>query len=98
MPNISVSAVNQDNGFGKTVVMGEDGNFVFVLMPPGVCRVEAAAAQDFGVAKYENITVAVGARNTLEIALAVGASVNVVVNAEGFYFISPRAFSINLSK
>ncbi|HEX8637326.1 MAG TPA: TonB-dependent receptor, partial [Pyrinomonadaceae bacterium] len=84
VPNISVSATNQDNGFGKTVVTGEDGNFVFVLLPPGVYRVETVAAQGFGAAKYENVRVTVGAKNTLEIALSVGGSVNVVdVNAEG---------------
>ena len=34
----SVSATNQDNGFGKTTVTREDGNFVFVLLPPGLIK------------------------------------------------------------
>jgi hypothetical protein len=84
VPNVSVSATNQDTGFGKTVVTGEDGNFVFVLLPPGNYRVETAAAQGFGAAKYENIRVTVGAKNTLEIVLTAGGSVNVVdVTDEG---------------
>lgn len=84
VPNISVSATNQENGFGKTVVTTEDGNFVFVLLPPGTYKVETAAAQGFGASTYENIKVTVGAKTTLEIVLSAGASVNVVdVTAEG---------------
>ncbi len=84
VPNVSVSATNQDNGFGKTVTTTEDGNFVFVLLPPGNYKVETAAASGFAVSTYENIKVTVGAKTTLEITLSVGGSVNVVdVNAEG---------------
>lgn len=84
VPNISVSATNQDNGFGKTAVTDEDGNFVFVLLPPGNYKVETSAAQGFSASSYENIRVTVGSKSTLEISLSVGGSVNVVdVNAEG---------------
>ena len=31
VPGISVSATNQDNGFGKTVMTDADGNYIFVL-------------------------------------------------------------------
>jgi len=84
VPNVSVSATNQDNGFGKTVVTGDDGNFVFVLLPPGNYKVETAAVQGFAASTYENVKVTVGSKSTLEISLSVGGSVNVVdVNAEG---------------
>ena len=84
VPNVSVSATNQDNGFGKTVVTSDDGNFVFVLLPPGNYKVETAAVQGFGASTYENIQVTVGAKNSLEIVLTAGGSVNVVdVTAEG---------------
>lgn len=84
VPNVTVTATNQDTGFGKTVQSDGDGNYIFVLLPPGNYAVETTAAQGFGAAKYENIRVTVGAKNSLEIVLTAGASVNVVdVSAEG---------------
>lgn len=84
VPDVSVSVTNQDTGFGKTTVTDGDGNYIFVLLPPGSYTVETSAKQGFAAAKYENVKVTVGAKNTLEIVLTVGASVNVVdVSAEG---------------
>jgi outer membrane receptor protein involved in Fe transport len=84
VPGIAVAATNQDTGFGKTVMTDTDGNYILVLLPPGNYRVEVAAAKGFAAAKYENVRVTVGAKNSLEIVLSAGGSVNVVdVNAEG---------------
>lgn len=84
VPNISISITNLDTGFGKTLVSDGDGNYIFVLLPPGNYTVETGAAQGFGAAKYENVKVSVGAKNSLEIVLSAGASVNVVdVSVEG---------------
>jgi hypothetical protein len=84
VPSVSVSATNQDTGFGKTVVTSDDGNFVLVLLPPGNYKVVTGAAQGFAPSSYENVKVTVGAKSTLEIVLSVGGSVNVVdVSAEG---------------
>jgi outer membrane receptor protein involved in Fe transport len=77
VPNAAISATNQDTGFGKTVQSDGEGNFIFVLLPPGNYRVEATA-QGFAKATYENVVVTVGAKRTLEINLSVGAAVNVV--------------------
>src|SRR5688572_4083492 len=75
--NASVSATNQDTGFGKTVVSDSDGNFIFVLLPPGNYKVEVTA-QGFSKTTYENVTVTVGAKRTLDINLSVSGQVNVV--------------------
>ncbi|MGI8813111.1 MAG: TonB-dependent receptor [Pyrinomonadaceae bacterium] len=84
VPSIAVSVTNQDTGFGKTTVSDGDGNYIFVLLPPGNYRVETATAQGFGAARFENVRVTVGAKNTLDIVLTVGAAATVVdVNAEG---------------
>jgi hypothetical protein len=84
VPNITVTATNTDNGFGKTVQSGSDGNYTFVLLPPGNYTVATLAAQGFGAAKYENVKVTVGAKTTVEVILSAGESVNVVdVSAEG---------------
>lgn len=84
VPNVSVSATNQDTGFGKTMVTGSDGSYIFVLLPPGNYRVETGAAQGFAASKYENVKVTVGAKSSLEIVMTAGGTVNVVdVSAEG---------------
>lgn len=84
VPNVNVSATNKDNGFGKTVIADSEGNYVFVLLPPGKYKVEAKAAQGFQPATYDNVTVTVGGKTPLEITLSVGTGTTVVdVQAEG---------------
>ncbi len=84
VPNISVSVTNQDNGLGKTTVTNSDGGYIFVLLPPGNYKVETAAAQGFAASTYDNVKVTVGAKNSLDITVSAGGSVNVVdVNADG---------------
>ena len=78
VPNVSVTATNQDTGLEKTVQSNDEGNFVIPLLPPGNYKVVTTPAQGFAATTYENIKVTVGAKNTLEIALSVGGSVNVV--------------------
>ncbi|MEO8573932.1 MAG: TonB-dependent receptor, partial [Pyrinomonadaceae bacterium] len=84
VPRVSVSATNQDTGLNKTAVTNGDGNYTFVLLPPGNYKVETAAMQGFAASTYENVKVTVGAKNTLEITVSAGGtSVVVDVNAEG---------------
>ena len=78
VPNVSVTATNQDTGLAKTAQSNDEGNFVIPLLPPGNYKVVTAPAQGFAATTYENVKVTVGARNTLEIGLSVGGSVNVV--------------------
>ncbi len=83
VPNVNVSVTNKDTGFGKTAIADADGGFVFVLLPPGKYKVEAKV-QGFNLTTYDNVTVTVGGKTSLEIALTVGTSTNVVdVQAEG---------------
>lgn len=77
VPNASISATNQDTGFGKTTNTDGAGNFIFVLLPPGKYKLEVSA-QGFSKTTYENITVTVGAKRTLEVALSVSGQTNVV--------------------
>src|SRR5215213_4062192 len=72
VPNVNVSATNKDTGFGKTGMADDEGNFVFVLLPPGVYKVEAKAASGFQPATYDNVTVTVGGKTSLDITLSVG--------------------------
>lgn len=84
VPNVSVSATNKDTGFGKTVLADGEGNFVFVLLPPGTYTVEVKAASGFQPATYDNVTVNVGGKTTLDITLSVGSGTTVIdVIAEG---------------
>jgi outer membrane receptor protein involved in Fe transport len=84
VPGIAVSATNQNTGFGKTTISDSDGNYIFVLLPPGSYKVEVGAAKGFAAATYNNVQVTVGAKTALEISLTAGTSVTVVdVSAEG---------------
>ena len=84
VPNATVTATSQDNGFSKTVQSDAEGNYTIVLLPPGTYKVEVPAGQGFSAARYENIKVTVGARTNVPVTLTVGTAENVVdVNAEG---------------
>ena len=81
--NASVTATNQDTGFGKTSASDSDGNFIFVLLPPGKYKVETSA-QGFSKATYANVVVTVGSKISLQVDLKVSGQTNVVdVLAEG---------------
>ncbi len=69
VPGASISATNQDTGFSKTVSSDSDGNYIFVLLPPGNYKVEIAAVKGFAAATYNNVKVTVGAKTALEITL-----------------------------
>ncbi len=84
VPNVNVSATNKDTGFGKTVMADAEGNYVFVLLPPGKYKVEAKAASGIQPVTYDNVTVNVGGKTALEITLSVGSGTTVVdVQADG---------------
>ncbi len=78
VPNVSVSATNQDTGFGKTVMTDNEGNYIFVLLPPGKYKVTAKAASGFQPADYTNVPVSVGGKTALDITLSVSGGVTTV--------------------
>ncbi|MEP6787638.1 MAG: TonB-dependent receptor, partial [Acidobacteriota bacterium] len=84
VPGVSITATDQDTGFAKTVTSDADGNYIFVLLPPGNYKVEVESAKGFAAATYNNVPVTVGARTPLEINLKAGGAVNIVdVSDEG---------------
>lgn len=84
VPNVTVTATNQDTGFEKTTQTNGDGNFILPLLQPGNYKVTTAAVGGFAEAIYENIKVTVGAKNTIKIALTASGTTNIVnVNSEG---------------
>lgn len=84
VPNVSVTARNQETGFEKTVNSGEDGTYTIVLLPSGTYDVMTAAVQGFSPTTYKNVQVTVGSKASLEIVLNVGSETNVVdVRDEG---------------
>ena len=84
VPGVSVTATNQDTGFEKTVQSNDEGNFILPLLQLGNYKVVTAATKGFAPTTYENVQVTVGAKNSLEIVLSAGGTVNVVdVQATG---------------
>lgn len=83
VPNITVSATNQDTGFGKTAVTNSEGGYIFILLPPGNYKVETTAGSGFAASVYDNVKVTVGAKNSLDITVSAGgATVSVDVSAD----------------
>ena len=44
VPGVALTATNQDTGFTKNATSDSDGNFIFVLLPPGNYKVEVRPA------------------------------------------------------
>ena len=80
VPGVSITATNQDTGLSKTVTTDYDGNYIFVLLPPGNYKVDVAAAKGFAAAKYQNVKVTVGAKSSLDIAVSVGGAGNTIID------------------
>jgi len=81
VPNVELTARNQDTGFSRNSHSNEDGAFILILLPPGVYTVSTAAAQGFAPTEIRNIPVNVGASRNLDITLVRGPSVNVDVTS-----------------
>jgi outer membrane receptor protein involved in Fe transport len=78
VPNVTVTARNQDTGLTKSIQSDSEGNYSIIFLPPGNYTVDVAAAQGFGAAKYENVKVTVGAKTNVAVELAVGGTSTVV--------------------
>ena len=65
-------------GFSRTITTSSDGFFRLLQVPPGTYNIVTTAANGFGEARYENVTVALGQTTQLEITVNPGATVNTV--------------------
>jgi outer membrane receptor protein involved in Fe transport len=85
VPNVTVTATNQQNGLTKSAQSNDEGIYRIVFLPPGNYKVETSGAQGFNPASFTNVIVTVGGQAPLDIQLAVGsATVAMVdVSAEG---------------
>ena len=71
VPNVMVTATNQDTGREKSVNSDNEGNYQIMLLPPGTYTVRATA-QGFDQRSIENVTVNVGGRTPVDIKISVG--------------------------
>jgi outer membrane receptor protein involved in Fe transport len=82
VPGASVTATNQGTGLEKSTTTDDQGGFRLILLPPGVYTVRATAA-GFATAEAKDVTVTVGGRTPLDLAVTVGgASGTVTITAE----------------
>ena len=78
VPGVALTATNQDTGFTKNATSDSDGNFIFVLLPPGNYKVEVAAVKGFAAITLNNVKVTVGAKTPLDVSLKVGGGATIV--------------------
>lgn len=84
VPNVTVTATNQETAFAKTANTNDEGIFSITFLPPGKYRVTTSGGQGFAGADLSNVTVTVGGKTPLDIQLALGATTTVIdVAAEG---------------
>ena len=69
VPNASVTAANKETGFEKASTTDEDGNYRFVLLPPGTYTVRANAPS-FAEVSADSVIVTVGGKTTLDLQLS----------------------------
>ena len=81
IPKASVTAVNTATAFSKTVEANEQGEFLFVDLPPGTYNV-SASAQGFAKATISNFPVQLNRTNSIRIVLDV-ATQSVTVEVSG---------------
>jgi len=82
VPGASVTATNQGTGLEKTTTTDEQGTFRLVLLPPGVYTVRASAS-GFAMTEAKDVTVTVGSRTPLDLAVSIGgASGSVTITSE----------------
>src|SRR4029078_12659599 len=59
VPNVTVTARNQDTGLTKSTQSDSEGNYSIIFLQPGNYTVDVPAGQGFGAAKFENVKVTV---------------------------------------
>jgi outer membrane receptor protein involved in Fe transport len=83
VPNVTVTARNQQTGLEKSAAADETGIYQIILLPPGQYTVTTAGAQGFQPTTLQNVSVTVGSRTPLDITLTVGgANIDVTVVSE----------------
>lgn len=70
VPNVPVTATNEQTGFERTVNTDDDGNYRLILLPPGQYTVRATA-QNFIPFAINHVTVSVGGKTIYDIELAI---------------------------
>jgi outer membrane receptor protein involved in Fe transport len=68
VPSASVTATNQGTGLERSATADEEGNYRLIFLPPGKYKVTATASS-FGSTSLPDVTVTVGGKTTLDIAL-----------------------------
>ncbi|HEV2829580.1 MAG TPA: TonB-dependent receptor [Pyrinomonadaceae bacterium] len=71
VPGASVTATNQATGLERTATTDDQGIFQIILLPPGVYTVRATAS-GFATTEAKEVTVTVGSRTPLDLAVTVG--------------------------
>ncbi|HEX8708049.1 MAG TPA: TonB-dependent receptor [Pyrinomonadaceae bacterium] len=85
IPNVQVTATNQQTGLEKSVNTDDEGNYRIIFLPPGAYTVRTGGVQGFALGEYQNVQVTVGSKTPLDIKLSLSGTgtVAVDVSAEG---------------
>ncbi|HXC96787.1 MAG TPA: TonB-dependent receptor [Edaphobacter sp.] len=80
VPNASITIADAPKGFSRTTTSDAEGNFQFLLLPPGTYALTATAA-GFAKLNQSNVVLTVGERAELRLNLSVNGSETISVNS-----------------
>ncbi|MBW3671043.1 MAG: TonB-dependent receptor, partial [Acidobacteria bacterium] len=81
LPGVTVTAVNENTGFARTVYTDSDGRYVVALVPPGTYRVTAELA-GLGQETRTGVVVRLGVASNVRLTLNPQLAEEIVVTAE----------------
>jgi outer membrane receptor protein involved in Fe transport len=80
VPNAAITIADASKGFSRTTTSDAEGNFQFLLLPPGAYAL-TATAPGFAKLSENNLVLTVGERAELRLSLSVNGSETISVNA-----------------
>jgi hypothetical protein len=97
VPGIAISIISADTGFSKSTVSDNNGNYIFVLLPPGRYIVRTGPSGGFAGFPPKNVIVSVGAELSLDIKLEIAGTTSAVDIHASDPGIEPDRTSVSLT-
>lgn len=92
---VTITASNQETGLSKSANADDEGIYRILFLPPGQYRVTTSGAQGFAGAEISNVTVTVGGKTPLDIALSVGGTTTIIDVAAGGQIVETTRTSVS---
>jgi len=93
VPGVEVKILNTETGLGRSATTGESGDFRFLVLPPGIYKLDVAKT-GFKAARRDGIVVEADRSLAVPITLEVGAVTEVIEVTGGAPLLEPNTSSL----